>query len=61
MDFLGGSEHMKVEELGKSLDMASIVTRMARGEQEVVGTEEDCVRECVRMLAGCRVRTRRSK
>ncbi|MCJ1400329.1 hypothetical protein MMC11_003534 [Xylographa trunciseda] len=51
-DFFGGSEEISVDDLERQLGTASMVTRWRAAHSELVGTERDCVKECVERIRG---------
>lgn len=51
-DFLGGSDEISVDDLERQLGTASMVTRWRAAHPELVGTEKDCVTECVAKIRG---------
>lgn len=50
-DFFDGASETSLEELGRGLDTASMVTRWREAHPELVGTEQDCVALTIRGIA----------
>ena len=49
-DFFSGSAEVTLEQLGRGFDTSSMVTRWREANPKLAGTENDCVKECIKEI-----------